>query len=287
VLLRREDAGRTRAGIAGLVGGIALISAMIVTTLVQSGKPPVYVVEGLLDAAGKTIGRQGLLTEQLRFFDDRLPGLLGATALHVISLVGVALLLVYLFDATRGRRPETPALLRSLALAGISAYALGLVVAQVAQAISVRDFVTGNDFSTAAGHDASNPPAVGVSQIFVAFGLMAFGVAWGLIALNAMRAGLLTRFLGLLGIFCGVLTILPLVQIPVIQFFWLIALGLTILGRAPQGAPPAWSAGTAIPWPSQQELREQREAMKSTEDGGETGEPSPATSARKRRKRRT
>ena len=64
-----------------------------------------------------------------------------------------------------------------------------------------------------------------------------------------MRVGLLTRFLGYLGIIAGVLTIIPLVPIPIVEAYWLLALAYLLSGRWPSGVPPAWSSGRAEPWP--------------------------------------
>jgi hypothetical protein len=175
-----------------------------------------------------------------------------------------------------------------LTLAATAALTIGLLVFQISQAISIHDFVTGDDLSSAAGHDALRP-SVGVgAQALFFFGGLGLGVAWTMISLNAMRAGLLTRFMGILGIFCGVLTAVPgLLEIPVIQFFWLTALGLTVLGKAPQGTPPAWSSGVAEPWPSQQEVREQRDAArKATLDPLPAGEGEVSDPPQRRRRKR-
>ena len=69
-----------------------------------------------------------------------------------------------------------------------------------------------------------------------------------MIALNAMRAGLLSRFMGILGIFVGVVLVIPL-GVQILQLFWFAALGLLFLGRWPGGRGPAWETGEAIPWP--------------------------------------
>ena len=74
-----------------------------------------------------------------------------------------------------------------------------------------------------------------------------------LVSLNAMRVGLLTRFLGYLGIIAGVLTIIPLVPIPIVEAYWLLALAYLLSGRWPSGVPPAWSSGEAVPWPGRQQ----------------------------------
>jgi hypothetical protein len=73
-----------------------------------------------------------------------------------------------------------------------------------------------------------------------------------------MRVGLLTRFLGYLGIFAGVMVIIPVVQLPVVQAYWLAALAYLLTGRWPSGVPKAWNTGRAEPWPSAAEMREQR-----------------------------
>ena len=57
-----------------------------------------------------------------------------------------------------------------------------------------------------------------------------------------MRVGLLTRFMGVLGIIVGVLFIVPLgSSLPIVQAFWLVALGVLFLrplavgGSRPRG----------------------------------------------------
>ena len=96
------------------------------------------------------------------------------------------------------------------------------------------------------------------------------------VSLNAMRVGLLTRFMGVLGIITGVLQILPFGgPLPVVQCFWMLMLSILFLGRWPSGNPPAWRTGRAEPWPSSAELREQRKKA-AAEARGEVYEP-PAT----------
>ena len=71
--------------------------------------------------------------------------------------------------------------------------------------------------------------------------------------LGAMRVGLLPRWLGVLGIFSG-LFFLPIFGAPTLQFvptFWLVAMGILLMERWPNGDPPAWAAGEARPWPTQ------------------------------------
>src|SRR5436190_17605633 len=66
-----------------------------------------------------------------------------------------------------------------------------------------------------------------------------------------MRAGLLSRFMGVLGLILGALFVLPLIASPIIQLFWLLALGALFMGLWPgAGRGPAWESGEAEPWPT-------------------------------------
>jgi hypothetical protein len=63
----------------------------------------------------------------------------------------------------------------------------------------------------------------------------------------AMRTGLMTRFWASLGMALGVaVLLLPFAQLALV--IWFAALGLLLIDRWPRGRPPAWEAGTAIPW---------------------------------------
>ena len=134
---------------------------------------------------------------------------------------------------------------------------------------------------------------------------LAIGFAFVFVCLQAMRVGLLTRFMGYLGMITGVLFVIPLGPLPVLQSFWLIALAALLLGRWPNRLP-AWETGQAAPWPTQQQLREARAEAAGERGGGEAtasvpadvveggeavaagpaGGAHPASKKRKRKKRR-
>ena len=98
------------------------------------------------------------------------------------------------------------------------------------------------------------------AQILGLPGALALALSIVLIALNAMRVGLLTRFMGVLGMITGALQILPIGgPLPVVQAFWLVMLGVLFLGRWPNGQPRAWASGQAEPWPSSADVRAQRQ----------------------------
>jgi hypothetical protein len=127
------------------------------------------------------------------------------------------------------------------------------------------------DKTNSAATDALSPTATLVGQLIWEVSALALGFGIAIIALNAMRVGLLTRFMGVLGVIVGVAVapILPIDQQGIIRVFWLAALGMLFLGRLPSGTPKAWVTGQAEPWPSQQQLREQRAAAQADGDTAE------------------
>jgi hypothetical protein len=50
-----------------------------------------------------------------------------------------------------------------------------------------------------------------------------------------------------------------------ITAFWMVSMGILLMGRWPNGEPPAWAAGEARPWPTAAERR----AEAGAERGGE------------------
>ena len=117
------------------------------------------------------------------------------------------------------------------------------------------------------------------------------------VSINAIRVGLLTRWMGVIGIFSGILIFLPIggATLEIVPSFWMLGMGTLYLGRWPNGDPPAWAAGEARPWPTQAERRAEREEQSGNGKGkpalvsGSDVAPAPAPtgSSRKRgRKRR-
>jgi hypothetical protein len=141
-------------------------------------------------------------------------------------------------------------------------------VSEVARYLGAHSFVDAVDKTNSAATDALSPTATLVGQLIWETSALALGFGIAIISLNAMRVGLLTRFMGVLGVIVGVAVapILPIDQQGIIRVFWLAALGMLFLGRLPSGTPKAWTTGQAEPWPSQQQLREQRAAAQADRD---------------------
>ena len=150
-------------------------------------------------------------------------------------------------------------------------------------------------------HVTDSSGALKAAQGLVVPGLLGLVVGMAYVSLQALRAGLLTRFVGSFGVALGVAAIFipPLVMLPAVLWAGFLAyLGLLFLGRAPGGRPPAWDAGEAIPWPKPGEAessapRPSRDAIQgeATEvpASAEPAEGSPGgapRSGRRKRKRR-
>jgi hypothetical protein len=201
---------------------------------------------------------------------------------HPIPFIAVGLLtaiasfaaypaLAYLYRAVRARS----ALPRSgliLAASGAVAAGVGAGVSQIALTIAAADFANAADHTNSAALDVQNNP-IAVAGTFLGFlGGVLFAGALLITSLNAMRAGLLSRLMGIVGMFAAATFVIRgLDPFGAIRAFWFAALAMLILGRLPRGRPPAWSVPEAVPWPTQQQLREEREAA--SREAGETERP--------------
>ena len=162
---------------------------------------------------------------------------------------------------------------------GTALLSIASLMQAIGSVIAASAFAGATDQSAAAARDAQASPAVLAAGLMQVVGVFALALAFVLLALNGMRTGLLTRFMGVLGMIVGALFIIPLgSSLPIVQAFWLVALGVLFLGRWPTGMPPAWVTGEAQPWPTQQELREAR-----LERAGGDGEERPRRSGRRER----
>ena len=90
--------------------------------------------------------------------------------------------------------------------------------------------------TVAAVTDTSNS-LIQVAQLLLLLGTFALAVGMVLVSLNAMRAGLLTRMLGYLGIAAGALMVIISGGMPIVQIFWLVRARLhparPLAGRRP------------------------------------------------------
>jgi hypothetical protein len=223
----------------------------------------------------------------------------------VLQGIGLLLLvppLLYLFRAARYREPrlmQAAAVLTALGALTLAAvtFLRQLELIDMADSFFPEKAAGEADLEQAAEDHIEDELSPALQGIGLGGALaLAFGVI--MTALNAMRAGLLSRFMGILGIFVGVVLVIPL-GVQILQLFWFAALGLLFLGRWPGGRGPAWETGEPIPWPgaaAQREALERHEAdlepeaepeQKAEPEQEAEPESTPSRpSSRKRRKKR-
>jgi hypothetical protein len=213
---------------------------------------------------------------------------LPAAVLNAIAWLGIAGTFFFLYRGTKARNPQTQAYIALIAIVGAALGAVADVAFTVAFAVKANQFVsTGSQTYQQANHLTSSG-GLAVLELLSLVGGLLLAMSWVLVALNAMRVGLLTKFMGYLGMFAAVLFLFPILQAPipqVVQGYWLLAVAYLLLGRWPSGVPPAWTTGRAEKWPSSQELRERRVKAAGGRAGGgakPAREPEPVGAPAKR-----
>jgi hypothetical protein len=273
-----EAEHRQRAGLAAFAAAILTIVGVLLTTLGQPSSSEFDdKIVTVVDAMGRAAGGQTIPPGRISAYTVEVgqsPALpIAGAVLFGLGSLAVYFAMAYLFRAVRARKPEFQQVALVMAAIGAVGFGLGRAVSEIARYLGAADFVNAADKSNSAASDALSPSASLIGQVIWQAAALALGFAFVLIALNAMRVGLLTRFMGVLGIIVGVTFVLPLDQQGIIRVFWLGALGVLFLGRMPSGTPKAWTTGAAEPWPSQQQLREQREAARAQREPPRREEP--------------
>jgi hypothetical protein len=295
-----EARQRNSAVAAAAIAAIGIFAGTVWRGLTLSDLPRTGLIETLNHAAqpGPIGSTESLRVATLEYYDERATGVLLSAVLIGIGYLALGWALTYLAAAVRARRPEFPRLMLYLPLVGGVTQALSTILAAFGTNLAISDFLDGPRTVDAAIDITANGLTVFASVLGLP-GALALALAIVFVALNGMRVGLLTRFMGVLGIITGVLQILPFGgPLPVVQCFWLVMLSVLFAGQWPGGVPPAWRTGNAEPWPSSAEIRERR-ARAAAERRGEPYEPaepaepepvgagpSPSASARKRKRKR-
>jgi hypothetical protein len=271
----RETEHRTRLAVPAFAGGILYLLSGITTTATLNKAPTVGLLQGLKPAlAGEASPLVSPRAPEVKYISHHAYALIAGSVMASLAIAALTLVLLVLVDATRFRRPQMWVAARPLVLAGGIALAVVSVGHQVVTSIETHNFAVGHDFSN---HAVDNALTKGTANLIIVYLdlLAGLAVAGGMIVvmINAMRVGLITRWMGVLGIFTGILIFLPIggATLEVVPAFWLVAMGILYIGKWPNGQPPAWESGEARPWPSRAQMR--------AEAGGARGKPAMATGA--------
>src|ERR1044071_5470390 len=154
-LVERERPVRNRIGLAALATAVLVIVANVVQNAALSDRPPVTEIDALRDAAGESIGRAGLGTDQVLYFHDHGASLLTASVLQALVSLGVGVVLITLLRFTLDRAGRAPRFSRELVAVGAVATALGTVLLMLGLVLNANDFASASDQGTQAAHDAA------------------------------------------------------------------------------------------------------------------------------------
>ena len=193
---------------------------------------------------------------------DESPGyILGSAAVYAFGALLLIVVFYYLFQTVLTREAALPRWFVYLVFIGPVLFALSQVLGAIDRVDLAHDFadggvVRGEAGDTRADNFVDDNPNVPVFALSFA-GLLGLAFLFVMLPLRARRVGLLSPFMGILGVVAGALLVLQLApQIAtIIVAFWLGALGALFLGRWPGGRGPAWETGRAVPWPSAAERR--------------------------------
>jgi hypothetical protein len=187
----------------------------------------------------------------LRFFDRHITDLVGSSTVRGLALLLLLPVTVHLYRATKARRPEEPQVVLVMGLYGPIASGIGTIVVGIALAAAASSF-TDKQFQTIkAADDAFRTVQLLGLLSFSGSLALAFWFVKG--CLDAMRVGLLSRIMGVVGIVMGPGLVIFSGAFQFLLPVWLVAVAGLFAGLTVGGKPPAWDAGEAVAPPSARE----------------------------------
>jgi hypothetical protein len=259
-----ESTRRTRLAVPATAGGILYLLGAITLSATLKQVPTVGLIQGAAPAIdGQVNPAVSPRAAEIRFYDHHAFGLIAGAFLSAAAIGVLLVVLLFLFDAARFRRPETAPIARLLILIGGIGLPVLTVVGEIVQALGAHNFVTGHDFTTHAVEQVLTKNTAYEILGYVT-PLTAIALVGGMITLmvSTVRVGLQPRWMGIVGGVAAVILLIPSQELSLITAFWMVATGILLMGRFPNGDPPAWAAGAARPWPSQLEARAERDAKR-------------------------
>jgi hypothetical protein len=270
---------RSRLAVPAFAGGVLYLLSSIVIASTLNSAPTVGLLQGLEPALkGEASPQVSPRATEVKFISHHAFGLVAGSFLAAIAIGALTLVLLLLADATRFRRPAMWPAARPLVLYGGIAVAVVSLAHQVVSAIQTHKFAVGHDFSNHAVDQALTKGSINLLTEYLAL-VAGLALAAGMIVvvMNAQRAGLIPRWMGIVGIFTGILIFLPIggAELQIVPAFWLVMMGILLMGRWSKGDPAAWAAGEARPWPTSAELRAAREGADAPQERSRRGKPAP------------
>ena len=288
-----------RAALAAAIAAIGILAGQIIEQAVIAGAPKLPLLDGLqkLAAPGSVLEQKAGQVAVAQFLDDNALGMIGSRAITAIGYFALAYAVTFLAAATRARRPQFARWAFYLPMIGAVLFGVAWIAWGFGRIADARELLD-SPGTIADVQDIGDAGISRASEVLLGPAALVLTVGMVLVSLNAMRAGLLTRFMGALGMVAAALQVIQYgAGIPLVLAAWLVGLTALYLGRRPGGDPPAWSTGREEPWPSARAVAEARKAEQEKEAepaAGTAAEPQrepvpagahPATSKRKRKRR--
>jgi hypothetical protein len=236
-LIEREDRNGRIAGILGISGVLGMILL-----------PPLLGLSGEFSelAQDDFVGR-------LEAFEAARDDLFAGTLIQSAGIALFAAPLVFLFQAVAARNPKIYKGLIGLAILGPVLVAASGIFSFAAFDSVASEFLdnapAGVDQNEAAEDALRDETSFQIFVYLQLAGGLSLAVAIVYTSFQAMKAGLLTRFLGALGIAAGAGFLLLGGLGQIFLFGWIVAVSLLIARWWFGDRPPAWAASEAIPWP--------------------------------------
>jgi hypothetical protein len=295
-----EARHRPRAAIAAAVAAAGILGGQIFEQSVDAGAPgpPLLDALGKLAAPGSIYDQPTAQVTYAQYLSDHAVELVASRAVTAIGFIGLAYAVTFLAAAVRARRPEFARWAFYVPVVSAVVFAVAWVAGGAGRVADANQVLDGEG-TIGSVQDIGASGITEISRVLLTPAALALAVGIVLVSLNAMRTGLLTRFMGALGIVAGVLQVIQYgAALPLVQTFWLGGLALLFAGRRPGGDPPAWRTGRAEPWPTAQQAAEARRTQQQDQTDVPPVEPEPRprrerqpagahpASAKRKRKRR-
>jgi hypothetical protein len=265
--VEQESARRARLGVPILASGVLYLFSAITISAILRSAPSVGLLEGLGPALrGEANPVVNPRAAEVKFESHQAFGLIAGSLLASIAIGFLLVVLLFVFSAVQFRRPQTNTVARPLIMIGGVLIAVLTVGNEIVLAIRRHDFATGHDFTTHAVNAVTHNVSYDVLAIVTPLAGIAFVAGMIMTVVGAVRVGLLPRWMGMVGGVSAVLLLLPAPTLDLIPAFWMVSMGILLIGKWPKGDPPAWAAGQAVPWPSQGSVRVAR-----NQDGRDSG----------------
>ncbi len=289
----KESERRSRLSVPAFAGGFLYLLSSIVIASTLNNAPTVGLLQGLKPAiSGVANPLVSPRAAEVKFISHKALPLIAGSFLAAFAVIVLTLILLMLLDAVKFRRPATWPATRPLVIVGGIAVAVASLAHQIVSAIETHKFAVGHDLT---GHAVEQALTKSTPDLIVAYLSLLAGLALAAgmvtVMVNAIRVGLVARWLGILGMFTALLIFLPIggAELQIVPAFWLVMMGMLNGGRWPGGDPPAWTDGEARPWPSRAQVQAEKAGLDPRAVATASG-PSPAATpvkatSRKRRKR--